>query len=172
MRVRCWVDGKQVELTIDPLAPLAELMQKVGGLREPFSRCHGRESFDCLLCSVILDGRVVSSCRVPAYRAEGAQILTYDGFREEDEAREIENAFLENGTELCDSCRAGVILITHALVHQAGGSDPVEIRQVARQLQCRCINPTDFVRAVYSVSEGHRPQGPRVRSSEFGSDRL
>lgn len=172
MRVRCTVNGKQVELTIAPLTPLAELLEKAGAVSEASSFCGGSDAFDCLTCSVILDGRVVSACRVPSYRADGCEILTYEGFREEEEAREIESAFLENGTELCPNCRGGVILTTHALVHQAGGSDPTEIRQVARLLQCRCINPTDFVRAVHAVSEGQRPQGQRVRSSELGSDRL
>lgn len=159
MRIRCTVDGKQVELTIQPLATLSELLRKVGGLREadPAAQCGHSYAFECLLCSVILDGRVVAACRVPAYRADGGEITTYQGFREEEEAREIENAFLENGTELCEACRPGVILTTHALVHQSGGSDPREIRRVARRLQCRCLNPTDFVRAVYAVSEGQRP---------------
>ncbi|MFP4425386.1 MAG: 2Fe-2S iron-sulfur cluster-binding protein [Spirochaetaceae bacterium] len=168
MRISCTVDGKQVELSLPPLATLSELLRKTGGLDEadPSARCGRSFAFECLLCSVILDGRVVAACRVPAYRADGAAIVTYNGFRKEEEAREIEEAFLENGTELCDACRPGVVLTTHALVHQSGGSDPLEVRQVARHLQCRCLNPTDFVRAVYSVSEGQRLPGQRVRSSE------
>ena len=174
MRISCTVDGKQVELSLPPLTTLSELLRRSGGLDEsdPAAQCGGSYTFECLLCSVILNGRVVAACRVPAYRADGGSILTYDGFKDEEEAREIEEAFLENGTELCESCRPGVVLITHALVHQSGGSDPLEIRQVARRLQCRCLNPTDFVRAVYAVSEGQRPQGQRLRSGESRSGKL
>ena len=174
MRISCTVDGKQVELSLPPLTTLSELLRRTGGLDEadPAAQCGGTYAFECLLCSVILDGRVVAACRVPAYRADGASILTYSAFKDEEEALEIEEAFRENGTELCNSCRPGVVLTTHALVHQSGGSDPLEIRQVARRLQCRCLNPTDFVRAVYSVSEGQRAQGQRVRESDSRSSRL
>lgn len=165
MRIRCTVNRQQVELTIQPLATISELLRKVGTLNEadPAAQCGHGYAFECLLCSVILDGRVVAACRVPAYRADGAEITTYQGFRESEEAREIEDAFLENGTELCEACRPGIVLTTHALVHQSGGSDSKEIRRVARRVQCRCLNPTDFVRAVYAVSEGQRPP---VRRSE------
>ena len=175
MRISCTVDGKQVELTLPPLASLSNLLQRAGGLSQadPAAQCGRSYAFECLLCSVILDGRVVAACRVPAYRADGGEILTYRGFAGGEEAEEIEEAFRENGTELCAACKPGVVLTAHALVHQSGGSDPQEIRQVARRLQCRCLNPTDFVRAVYSVSEGHRnQQQQRGRPGDVRSDRL
>ena len=171
MRISCTIDGKAVELSLPPLATLSDLLAAAGVPIEADS-CGNGFTFECLSCSVIVDGRVLAACRVPAYRADGAAVTTYQSFKEEEEAKEIEKAFVDNGTELCAACREGIVLTTHALVHQSGGSDPFEIRALARRLQCRCLNPTDFVRAVYAVSEGQRPQPQRGRATDVRGERL
>src|SRR6185295_13096819 len=60
---------------------------------------------ECGACSVMIDGKLVNSCLVPAIQAEGAEITTIEGV-----THPVQKAFLECGGAQCGICTPGMVL--------------------------------------------------------------
>jgi hypothetical protein len=72
MRLRCRINGRDLDREIDPRRLLVELVPDVAGLKGTRIGCL---TGDCGACTLRLDGNVVKSCLVLALSAEG---VTYD----------------------------------------------------------------------------------------------
>ena len=75
MPVRFEVNGKQVEVEVEPRLTLADCLRHVLRLTGTHVGCeHGV----CGACTVIVDGAAVRSCLMLAVQAEGSQIVTVE----------------------------------------------------------------------------------------------
>ena len=52
---------------------------------------------DCGACTVLLDGRPVSSCLVLAVQAQGHEITTIEGLAENGQLHPLQQAFVDHG---------------------------------------------------------------------------
>src|SRR5262249_36572420 len=89
-------------------APLKRLLDV---LREDFALTGTKEGCgegECGACSVLLDGRVVNSCLVPACQATGSTVVTIEGLADENGGlSELQRAFVECGAAQCGICTPG-----------------------------------------------------------------
>jgi len=75
-KIRFIINGKACELEIKPWQTLLEVIRedlKLTGTKE------GCGEGECGSCTVIMSGRTVNSCMVPAMEADGVEILTIEG---------------------------------------------------------------------------------------------
>ena len=107
----------------------------------------------CGLCSVIFNGDVVKSCIIPAFRMEGSEIITMEGFSQTDEYQDILQGFLEAETETCAYCYAGKVLTVEALLSKNPRPSPKDILAAFRGIKCRCTEPESLVQGVLLVAE-------------------
>ena len=106
----------------------------------------------CGTCTVLLDGRVASSCSVLAAQADGSRVLTLSGL-DSTSTTELQEAFVEHGAAQCGFCTPGMILTASELL---AGSDRLEASEVRHALHgnlCRCTGYQAIVEAILSVSE-------------------
>ena len=106
----------------------------------------------CGACTVLLDGRAVTSCRFPIGQVGAASVTTIEGLSPDGE-HPVQRAWKEVGVPQCGYCQSGQILRAVALL--ADVSDPTddEIRNGMNACLCRCGTYTRIMNAVRRAVE-------------------
>lgn len=100
------VDGERRTATVDTRVTLLELLREHLGVVAPKKGCdHGQ----CGSCTVLLDGRRVTSCLAFAVQHDGAQVTTAAGLGTADAPHPVQQAFLDNDALQCGYCTPGQI---------------------------------------------------------------
>ena len=104
---------------------------------------------ECGACSVILNGKLVNSCLVPAVQAEGAELRTIEGIASDEQLHEVQESFLHCGGAQCGICTPGMIMAAVDLLRRCPHPDEAQIRDGLAGNLCRC---TGYVKIVDSVA--------------------
>ena len=93
-KVRIKVNGtwRKVETPSDCI--LLDLLREDLGLTGTKKGC---EAGECGACTVIMNGQAVLSCLIPAFKADGTEILTIEGLAREGDLHPLQKAFWERG---------------------------------------------------------------------------
>lgn len=112
----------------------------------------------CGACTVLLDGRPVSSCLVLAGMAQGREVLTVSGLGRGEEPHPLQAAFVEHGAVQCGFCIPGMVLTAYAFLAERPQPTREEIRRAISGNLCRCTGYTKIVDAIeaYVRSGGER----------------
>lgn len=92
----------------------------------------------CGACTVLMDGRAVRSCQMPAAQAVGRRITTIEGLEHDGRLHPAQEAFLETEAFQCGFCTPGMILSAVALL---GSKPDPSARDIAASMAgniCRC----------------------------------
>lgn len=104
---------------------------------------------ECGACTVILDGRAVNSCMVPAGSLQGSEVITIEGLEGPGgELHPIQQAFIDAGAVQCGFCTPGMIMSTLALLMRNAAPGHDEIREALGGNLCRCTGYVQIVEAV------------------------
>ena len=76
--VHMTVNGKEVELAVDPRESLLETLRNRLGLTSVKKGC---EVGECGACTVLVDGEAIDSCIYLTMWAEGRSIMTVEGLK-------------------------------------------------------------------------------------------
>jgi aerobic-type carbon monoxide dehydrogenase small subunit (CoxS/CutS family) len=107
----------------------------------------------CGACTVLVDGRAVSSCLMLAAQAEGKAITTVEGLSEDGALHPVQQAYLDHYGFQCAYCTPGFILSTVALLDETPHPDEGEIREYLSGNLCRCGSYVNILRAVKAAAE-------------------
>jgi aerobic-type carbon monoxide dehydrogenase small subunit (CoxS/CutS family) len=143
MRFR--VNGKEREATTDPERPLLEVLREDLGLTGVKYGCGEGQ---CGACSVLLEGKRVFSCRLPASRAEGKSVVTIEGLARGDALHPVQRAFLDEGAFQCGFCTAGMIVAAVALLEERPNPTDAQIVSGMNRNICRCCSYPKILKAV------------------------
>ncbi|MBF8983120.1 (2Fe-2S)-binding protein [Lutibacter sp. B2] len=113
---------------------------------------------ECGACTVIMDGRVVNSCLVMAFQAEGSNITTIEGMSDKDELHPIQKAFLDKGAVQCGFCTPGMVLSAKSLLDKNENPTREEIREGISGNLCRCTGYNKIVDAIELASKEIREE--------------
>lgn len=144
------INGKDHELAVSPNQTLADVIRYEIGLTGTKKGC---EVGECGACTVIMDGKPVSSCLVLAVQANGRTILTIEGMETDKELHPVQQAFVDKGAIQCGYCTSGMILSAKALLDRNAHPDESEIRMAISGNLCRCTGYQKIVEAIKSVTE-------------------
>jgi len=144
------LNGEDVSLRVRTLDRLSDVLRDGFRLLGVHSDCRcGR----CGRCLVFLDGKLVPSCLVPAFRARGAEVVTIEGFALTDEYQDILEAFAQAGVSSCGFCENGRIMATAALLERKARPTREEILEQLSSTPCRCADPESLVAGVQAAAE-------------------
>jgi len=144
------INGRNETVTVDDADTLLEV------LRDRFKLWSVRESCGvgaCGSCTILLDGRPVSSCFFLAARAAGHEVTTLEGLSDGDSLHYIQAAFLEQRALQCAYCTPGFVLSVKALLDENPNPSDEQICEYLSGNLCRCAGYADILRAARVAQE-------------------
>jgi xanthine dehydrogenase YagT iron-sulfur-binding subunit len=148
VKVAFTVNGRPVELEVDPRATLLDTLRDTLGVTGTKKGCdHGQ----CGACTVHVDGRRVNSCLSFAAMHEGSTIGTIEGLGTPDNLHPIQAAFLERDGFQCGYCTPGQIMSAVALLTEPCGQTDADVAECMSGNICRCGAYQNIVAAIQSV---------------------
>ena len=112
----------------------------------------------CGCCTVLLNGRAITSCMTFTCDCDGAQITTIEGLADAKtgELSELQQSFVDNTGYQCGFCIPGVIMSAEALLREKELPTEEEVREALAGNYCRCGTHYSAVEAVMAVVEKRR----------------
>ncbi len=149
MKCICRINGITRTIDSHPLRRLLDILREDFGLMGTKEGCGEGE---CGACAVILDGRLVNSCMVPAMQLRGKSILTIEGLGVT-EPDLLQRAFVEEGAVQCGFCTPGMVMAARALFIRNKRPSREKIREALSGNLCRCTGYEQIIRAVLRASD-------------------
>ncbi len=143
------VNGQSYEIMVENRTRLLDALREAIGFTGPKEGCG---TGDCGACTVLLDGKPVTSCLVLAVSAQDAQITTVEGLAMGGELHPIQRAFVEYGGLQCGVCTPGMIMSAKALLDENPDPTRDEIRFALAGNLCRCTGYDKIVEAVEAAA--------------------
>ena len=150
------VNGKIVTVEVEPSDLLVDVLRENLGLTGTKAGCRAGE---CGACSVILNGKVVTSCLIPALKADGGKITTIEGLEKDGELHPLQKAFVEMGAIQCGFCTPGMLLSAKNLLDQNPHPTLEEVKTAISGVLCRCTGYQKIIHAIQAAGETIRNQG-------------
>ena len=147
--VQTTVNGEQVDFLCEPRQSLLECLRDIIGLTGTKEGCNDG---NCGACTVIYDGRLVTSCLVLGVEAEGKEITTIEGIAIGSTLHPIQQSFLENAALQCGICTPGFIVAAKVLLDENPNPSEHDIRFWLANNLCRCTGYDKIVRAVQDAA--------------------
>ena len=144
------LNGETYELCISPWRTLLEVIRedlKLTGTKE------GCGQGECGSCTVLMGGKTVNSCLVPAVEADGQEITTIEGLMEGDTLHPIQEAFVKHSGMQCGFCTSGMIISAKSLLDGNPDPSPEEIREGIAGNFCRCTGYTKIIESIDAAAQ-------------------
>lgn len=93
---------------------------------------------ECGACAVLVDGRVVRSCKIPLGAIGERRVTTLEGLGTPEHLHPVQAAFIEEAAAQCGYCLNGMIMATVSLLNRNADPDEAAIREALRHHLCRC----------------------------------
>jgi aerobic-type carbon monoxide dehydrogenase small subunit (CoxS/CutS family) len=149
MRLELQVNGRSVVREIEPSELLLDLLRNRLGLTGAKRSCDVQA---CGACTVLVDGRPVSSCCFLAADAEGRHVLTVEGLAERPEFERLEDAFKRHAALQCGFCTPGMLLTVAALLETGELTSVEEVKRGLAGNLCRCTGYRGILDAVCELA--------------------
>ena len=120
----------------------------------------------CGACSVIVDGRLVSSCLTLAAGCEGKNIETIEGLAKNGKLHPLQQAFIEYGGFQCGICTPGQIMAAKALLDENPQPSEEEVKEWMSGNLCRCTGYYKILESVMAVVNGKTDPDYQFRKRE------
>ena len=152
-KISLTLNGKFISVEVDPSLRLLDFLRKTLGLTGTKEGC-GRG--ECGACTVIMNGKAVTSCIIPVMRADGAVIETVEGLAKGEKLHPIQEEFIDKGAIQCGFCTPGFIMSSKALLDENPNPTTLEIREALGGNICRCTGYVKIEEAVVAAAERMR----------------
>ena len=113
----------------------------------------------CGACTVLLDGRPISSCLFLAAAVRGRALITVKGLEREGGLHPLQEAFVRHGAVQCGFCTPGMLLTALAFLETNPRPDRDEIRHALEGNLCRCTGYAKIVDAIEAYSRNGDDRG-------------
>jgi aerobic-type carbon monoxide dehydrogenase small subunit (CoxS/CutS family) len=143
------VNGRDYVVEVKPHWTLLQVIRDQIGLT---GTKYGCGTGECGACTILMDGKPVTSCLVLAPQAEGKKIMTIEGLAT-DKLHPLQEAFIEEGAIQCGYCIPGMILAAKAFLDKNPNPTEEEVRRAIDGNLCRCTGYVKQVKAILSAAK-------------------
>lgn len=148
--IQLTVNEKIYKIMVEPQEILVDVLREKCRLTGVKKGC---DLGECGACTILMDGKPVTSCCIFAVDAVGKKITTIEGLSKNGKLHPIQEAFIETGALQCGFCTPGMILSTKALLDGNQHPNRDEIKKALAGNLCRCTGYEQIFEAVELVVE-------------------
>ena len=139
------VNDKEVALDVAPNTPLLLALRNDLDLK---GTRHGCGEGDCGACTVLINGRPVTSCNTPVEAAQGQNVETVEQLTSEATTHPLVTSILEEQAGQCGYCLPGILMRAKALLAETARPDRATIAAALDNNLCRCGAHNRILRAI------------------------
>ncbi len=160
MRVEFLINGKKASLDVGPLKSMIDVLRDdlclTGTKKGSLPGEWGAEL-------VFLNGEVVDSSLIPAFRMDGAEILTIEGIKQRKDFPDYERIVKEvlKGNENL-FCTANIVVAVKSLFMEKKANDPVSVKEILSGIICSEVAFLEVIDGIKNLSL-QKVKGKRTR---------
>jgi nicotinate dehydrogenase subunit A len=147
--VKLEVNGRSSEVSAAPDTPLLYVLRNDLGLAGTRFGCG---SGQCGACFVLLDGRPMASCDMPASFAVGKKVVTVEGLGNGN-LHPVQKALIAEQAAQCGYCMSGIAVSAVGLLSKNKNPSEAEVREALDKNLCRCGSHNRVVKAVLRAAK-------------------
>jgi carbon-monoxide dehydrogenase small subunit len=144
------VNGEPRQLYAEPYYSLLDTLRDEAHLTGTKKGC---DEGDCGACTVLLNGKPVTSCLVLAHSAHDAEITTIEGLATGEKLHPVQQAFVDYGGLQCGFCIPGLIMAATGLLNENVNPTNEEVRLAIGGNLCRCTGYSKVVEAILAAAQ-------------------
>ncbi len=110
----------------------------------------------CGACTVLLNGKAVSSCALFAFEINGKELLTIEGLADNGRLHPLQESFIECGGFQCGFCTPGMILLAQALLDENPDPSWEEVKEYMDANICRCTGYQMIIESILDAAKKMR----------------
>ncbi|HSJ28218.1 MAG TPA: (2Fe-2S)-binding protein [Acidimicrobiia bacterium] len=148
MKITVTINGTQRTAEAEPRTLLVDFIRSNLGMTGTHIGC---DTTSCGACTVMLDGRPVKSCTILAAQADGHELRTVEGLKQNGSLHPIQAAFKEHHGLQCGFCTPGMMLVGNSIIEQNPDATEEEIRWGISGNICRCTGYQNIVKAIQAA---------------------
>ena len=153
MQITVTVNGSECAADVEPRVLLADFIRRELGLTGTHMGC---DTTSCGVCTVLLDGKPVKACTVFAVQADGRQITTVEGLKQDGALSSVQQGFKQEHGLQCGFCTPAMMLVGTALLESNVNPSEDDIRWAISGNLCRCTGYVNIVKAIRWAAEQRR----------------
>ena len=147
------VNGHEHHLAVSSTERLVDVLRHHLGLTGTKEGC---STGQCGACTILLDGRPVTSCMMFAADAVGRDILTIEGLASNGDLHPLQKAFVRHYALQCGFCTPGMIMNAYGLLLRNPSPTRQQIVDAMEDNLCRCSSYDRIVEAIESAAREMR----------------
>ena len=148
--LRLTINSEPYELLVEPYWSLLDLLRDHLHLTGTKRGC---DEGDCGACTVLLQGKTVTSCMVLALHAKNKAVITVEGLARGDKLHPVQAAFVKDGGVQCGYCTPGLIMSAVGLLLENPHPTEEDVRFGIGGNLCRCTGYAKVVQAILKAAE-------------------
>ncbi len=170
VELKLTVNGKPRSVEIEPNEYLAYVLRYKLGLTGTKIGC---DEAECGACTVLVNGTAVDSCIYPAFKAQGADVLTIEGLADTwhgetlrrnvstQALHPLQSQFIQQGAVQCGFCTPGILMQSKALLDENQNPSDDDIKVALKDTYCRCGCYVSIMNAIkHAAQEIREPNNP------------
>lgn len=150
VRLALTVNGVRKNLAISPALTLLDLLRDT---LEITSAKRGCEDGSCGACTVLVDGKRVPSCLLPAPLVHKRSVTTVEGLLTDGRLSPIQQAFVEKEATDCGFCTPGQVMAATAIIEEGWPSTDESLRTALCGQACVCGRKPQIIAAIQQVQK-------------------
>jgi len=143
------VNNEDYQVPAAPYHTLRDVLRDTLGFTDVKNGCGEGE---CGACTVLVDGKPVTSCLMLAVQAQGKKITTVRGLASNGNLHPLQEKFIEYGAIQCGYCTPGMLLMAKALLDNNPNPTEEEVRVAISGNICRCTGYQQIVEAIMATA--------------------
>ena len=144
------VNGQHQQILVHPYYSLLDTLRDELRLTGAKKGC---DEGDCGACTVLLNGKPVTSCMVLAHSAHDGEVDTIESLATTEALHPVQQAFVDYGGLQCGFCIPGLIMSATGFLEENPNPTEEEVRFAIGGNLCRCTGYANVVTAILAAAE-------------------
>ena len=147
------INGEPHELLVEGYGSLLDMLRDNLQLTGTKKGC---DEGDCGACTVLMNGKTVTSCMMLALDARDQEITTVEGLMQNNRLHPVQDAFVQYGGVQCGFCTPGLIMSGVGLLLENPNPTEEDVRYAIGGNLCRCTGYAKVVQAILKAADTMR----------------